>query len=59
MTPETVEILSWVDLEARLSAIKFTGPIMVQWAQGKPQEVQIPGPVTRIKLDKRGRSSQT
>lgn len=52
MTPEAIEVLSWSEIEARLSAIKFTGPITVQWAQGKPQEVQIPGPLTRYKLDK-------
>ena len=59
MTPETVELLSWVDLEARLAAMKYTGMTLTQWAQGVKQEVQIPGPPTRIRLTKPSRPTHT
>ena len=59
MTPEITETLAWAEIEARMALLRYTGPTLVQWAEGKIQELQIPGPATRIRLTKPSRRTQT
>lgn len=50
-TPET-----FVEMVQRLYQEQFTGRTIIDWAQGHPRVVEIPGPPERITLDaSRGR----
>jgi hypothetical protein len=50
---------SWEEAWTIIKALQYTGPVTVQCGQGVPSEVTIPGPITRIRLDKQSRKRQT
>lgn len=43
---------SWKEAWTIIRALQFTGPVTVQCGQGVPNEVVIPGPVTKIRIAK-------
>lgn len=49
---EVRETLRFADLLSRLYDDKHTGPIVIHFAQGHPQSVELPAEPTRIRLDK-------
>lgn len=46
---------SWAEAQQWLYDRKHTGPVIVHFAQGHPQEVELPNPSTRIRLRRRER----
>ena len=43
----------WRELRRRLAARRYTGPSQIHWHEGEPRELTVPGPVERIRIDKR------
>ena len=50
---------SFPDLLERLHREQYTGPVILHFAQGRPNHVEIPAKPETIVLDKRDRSTQT
>lgn len=46
---------TWEEAWIIVKALQFTGDVTVQCAQGEPKSVDLPGPVTKIRIDKRGK----
>jgi len=47
------------DVLERLYCEQYTGPVILHFAQGRPNHVEIPAKPETIVLDKRDRSTQT
>jgi len=43
----------WRELRRRLAGRRYTGASLIHWHEGEPRELTVPGPVERIRIDKR------